>query len=61
MDCKTWSVHEYQLQINKKFKIDCKLKSIASNRGCLTTLNIPIIEDGTNSSHMHNLAKSQSY
>ena len=25
------------------------------------TLNIPIDEGGTNSSHMHNLAKSQSY
>ena len=27
----------------------------------LTTLNIPISEGGTNSSHTHNLVKSQSY
>ena len=26
-----------------------------------STQNIPIIEGGTNSGHMHNLAKSQSY
>ena len=26
-----------------------------------TTLNIPIIEGGTNSNHTHNLVKSQSY
>ena len=27
----------------------------------ITTLNIPISEGGTNSSHMHNVAQSQSY
>ena len=37
------------------------LKNKVNPSSIFTTLNIPIIEGGTNSSHTHNLAKSQSH